>query len=497
MPLTDEVAAYDIISFNGVQAIPAFARQFGDFDPTLGRYALPASRSSLLTSVAFVGKFLGTLSAGSCTERYGHRAGLTLLSLSTIIGAVIQLTSKRPAQFLVGRVLVFVGIGVAENVVPTYQSELLPAAKRGFFVGSAQLFILLGALVANGVNRFYSTFQTSQGWIIPVAVQIIAPTILLCGIAFIPPSPRWLIHKGRREEAIRVLESVRPLADVRLGRCIEEINAIEELRLHEGLEKRPWGDLFRGTNRRRTFIAMMIFMYHQSTGESFRVLTVFYIRVGLASMAFTYNIIGSAVSIAVCIGGLFLLDSFGRRPVLVVGAFFQALWLMLVGGIGSLPDPTTASKHTVVAATILYTLSYSVSWSPFAAEVGTGALREKTMAISSTIDSILAFVVSFTLPYLLNPPFANLQAKVAYIYGSFAASAILYALFFVPETKGRSLEELDELFQHKPTLPAWKFKTFHATGLGARITALEKGTVEPADGLMKDYVQVHCKLISD
>ncbi|KAJ3744892.1 general substrate transporter [Lentinula detonsa] len=532
LALGNVIYGYDTASFGGVQAIPAFGKQFGIFDPTLGQYALPAKTSSLLTSLAFAGKLIGTIIIGPCTERFGHKFGMLLVCIFTIIGTIIECTSKKAAQFLVGRIIVYIGVGIVENVVPTYQSEIVPAPARGFVVGSLQMFLVCGALVASGVNRRYSEFVISSGWIIPVAIQLVAPVLILLGLYFIPPSPRWLLYKGRRDEAIAVLENVRPKRDVAAGLCVEEANAIEEsireeakLRKSGTNEKLGWIDLFKGPNLRRTTIATLVFAFQQLTGQGFssqygtyvfitniRVVcgvayfdsnSVFYIREGLGSMAFTYSLINTAISVPVCFLGMVLLEYFGRRPVLIGGAFFQSLWLYIMAGIGGqsgkLPK---ANINMMVASVMLFNFSFSASWAPLsyvvASEVGTGALREKTMAFSSVINVICAFAVSFTLPYLLNPPYANLQAKVGYIYGSIAAVAMIYAIFFVPEMRGRSLEELDELFEHKPSIPAWKFRSTKTTGIGAKVAALEgsgrknldnfvnESEIVPEDGMKND-----------
>ncbi|KAK1217419.1 hypothetical protein PQX77_019959 [Marasmius sp. AFHP31] len=334
MSLGNIIYGYDTASFGGVQAIPAFGRQFGAFDSNLNRYALPARTSSLLTSLAFLGKLIGTIIVGPCTEKFGHRVGMIVLCAVTIVGTIIQLTAKEAAQFLVGRIIVYIGVGIVENVVPTYQSEIVPAGLRGPVVGSLQMLLACGALIASGVNRRYSTSLVNSGWQIPVAVQMITPFVILCGLPFVPPSPRWLLYKGRRSDAIAVLEKVRPKEDVRAGLCVEEVDALEESirqesKIHQSFDRQKlgWSDLFRGTNLRRTTIATM---------------------------------------------------------------------------------------------------------------------------------------------------------------GSIAAVAMFYALFFVPETKGRSLEELDELFEHKPALPAWKFKGTKTTGVGAKIGALEDGRVRERDDEQAD-----------
>lgn len=122
----------------------------------------------------------------------------------------------------------------------------------------------------------------------------------------------------------------------------------------------------------------------------------------------------------------------------------------------------------------------AVSWAPIpyilGAELGTGPLREKTMALSSSLNVLSAFIVSFTLPYLLNAPYAALGAKVGWIYGSFSVLMGIYAFLRVPETKGRSLEELDELFERG--VPARKFVSYESRGAGHQVTTLEGAGME-------------------
>jgi hypothetical protein len=107
-------------------------------------------------------------------------------------------------------------------------------------------------------------------------------------------------------------------------------------------------------------------------------------------------------------------------------------------------------------------------------EVASGRMREKTLNLATSVSVILTFLVSFTLPYLLNAPYANLQAKVGYIYGSFSVLTFFFAYFYVPELKNRSLEEVDEIFENG--IPARKTTSYVATGIGRQITEAEGAT---------------------
>lgn len=199
-------------------------------------------------------------------EPLGHRWSIWIVCVISWVGVTIECTSHTVAQFVVGRIVVYFSVGFAEVCATTYQSEIVPAAMRGAVVGSIQLFNQIGQILAAGVNRRYYQTQEPKGWIIPVAVQAIAPVVIAVGIFFIPDGPRWLISKGRMGDAIKSLERVRPSADVAAGHCKLEAEAIQEA-IHGDINKGPWLDLFRGTNLRRTSIATVIFIFQQFTGQ--------------------------------------------------------------------------------------------------------------------------------------------------------------------------------------------------------------------------------------
>ncbi|KAM0750552.1 general substrate transporter [Meredithblackwellia eburnea MCA 4105] len=465
---------YDASSFAGVQAFTPYIKQFGTCN-SKGVCKLSAKLTSLMNSLPLIGKFIGTLVVGPMTEKLGHKKSMFITCLVQIIGVIVQVTSHRPAQFTAGRIIVYVAVGLVENVVPTFESEIAPAPLRGAFVGSLQLFLTFGSLIAGIVNNSCAKYKDQRGWIIATAIQIIPAFVILLGLYFTTDSPRWLVSKGRHEEAIAVLRKLRHKSDVDMGVCEEEVAALQEAK-ETTMRKGSWFELFNRKNLRRTGIACAIMSLQQLTGVTFSSSygPTFYKQVGLGSMAFAYAAINNGVSVVTALLGMLTLDMFGRRSVTFWGCLGQALFLFLIGGIGSKAHRTASETHGMVASFIIYAAILHMTLGPAAyitsAEVGTAALREKTMAFSTAVNVVVSFAVVFTTPYLLSAPYANLGPKLGYVWGGCAAVGAVWVWFCMPELKGRTLEEIDQIFDAK--IPAWRFSSFETTGTQAEMSKI-------------------------
>lgn len=201
----------------------------------------------------------------------------------------------------------------------------------------------------------------------------------------------------------------------------------------------------------------------------------FYKQVGLGKQAFAYAAINNGVSVGTAMIGMLLLDSFGRRSVTFYGCLVQTLFLCLIGGLGAKDHRSTSETGGMVASFILYAAALHATLGPAAyitaAEVGTAALREKTMAFATAVNVVVGFVVVFTTPYLLSPQYAGLGPNLGYVWGGFAAVGAVWVWLCMPELKGRNLEEIDQLFEAK--IPARKFSSFETMGMAHEVAALE------------------------
>ncbi|CAI4214322.1 unnamed protein product [Parascedosporium putredinis] len=476
---------YDGASFGGVQAMSPFLRKFGKYNEAKGTYTLPKQLASLMNSLPLIGKFTGTIIVGPIIEKIGHRWTMMFTCGVQIIGPIIQVTSNNPAQFIVGRFLVYTAVGLVENVVPTYQSEIAPGVLRGFFVGSIQLCLTTGSLIAGIVNESMSKKVNNSGWQIATALQAL-PAVLILGLLwFTPNSPRWLVFNDRSDEALQVLRSVRRKEDVDRGLPELEIAAMREEGHVGRREKAPWKDLFNKRNLRRTTIACTVMTFQQLTGVTFSSSygPTFYRSVGLADKAFVYAVVNNATSVVTAMMAMFFFDVFGRRSLIVHGGWSQGAFLVAIAALGRIQDPNVHQSNGIVAGMQLYTCILHMTLGPgayiTAAEIGTQTLREKTMAFSTAINVVVGFAVVFATPYLL----ADIGSGTAYIWGGFAFLSSIWAWFFLPELKGRNLEEIDQLFD--ANIPAWQFGSYETEGLSHDLHAVEQGQVTQKEAAME------------
>ncbi|KAJ9635683.1 uncharacterized protein PV06_08844 [Exophiala oligosperma] len=450
----DFLFGYDTASFGGILGNPGFVRQFGTYHASKDKYAFDSLHTSLLSSLAFIGKFIGCIAAGPLIERYGHRVVFYILSVISTIGIIIEITaagtsvgSGRLAQFIVGRIIVYVSVGLVEVDVTTYQSEIVPAPFRGLVIVSLQLFLNAGSVVATGVNKGFSTRTDGLGWKTVTGIQFIFPVLIAIFTLFIPNSPRWLLSKDREDEAIVALRRIRPKEDGENGNCAAEILAIREA-LHEEVHKAPWFDLVRGTNLRRTMLVVVYYFFQQTTGQAFvsTYQTVFYKQNGYADQAFTYPVITTCLGLVIVLVAMYMVEKLGRRPSLMISFFLQTFWMYLLAGLGGMAHKNSATKNMIVASFILYSVSYNMCGAsvPYllGAEIPTAALREKTQSLGAAWNVVWAFVTNFVIPYMIN----DIHFAVGWVFGSISILAFVFTYLFLPETKGRALEEIDAIF---------------------------------------------------
>ncbi|OKL61906.1 hypothetical protein UA08_02624 [Talaromyces atroroseus] len=432
------------------QAMTAYKKQFGTYNPSTGAYAIPTYWTSLLNSLNFIGFAVGLYGGSLVNARFGRRMAMFGMSIWAMVSATVLISAFRIEQVLVGRILNYAYVGMELATCPPFQAEIIPAPIRGFAVGTYQTSLLLGGIIINSVCRGTSDIQSNYAWRIPLFLFYIVPITVATCVWFIPESPRWLLLQDRRDEALDSLRRLR-------GAEREEYDPREELALLQKslLDEQNQGtymDLFRGSNRKRTLIAMGTNFFIQATGSPF---TAAYGTLFVQSLhslnAFNYSIMSSCINTFSCLVSICITDKVGRRPLLLIGSALQVVWLFTMAGIGLNDNLTYSQNQVIIAATALSSASLCFSWDPLnyiiTTELPASRLRDKTQRVASIVNIATNFVFSFSTPYLLNAPYADLQSKVGFIFGSLAVCSFIFAYFCIPEMKGRSLEEINQMFQ--------------------------------------------------
>ncbi|KAL2835596.1 general substrate transporter [Aspergillus pseudoustus] len=432
------------------QAMASYKRQFGVYDPETESWAIPTYWTSLLNSLNFIGFAVGLYLGSLVSARYGRRMAMFSMSLWAMMSATVLISSSRIEQVLAGRILNYTYIGMELATCPPFQAEIIPAPVRGFAVGTYQASLLVGGILINSVCLGTSDLTTNAAWRIPQGLFYLVPSIVASCIWFIPESPRWLLLQDRPDDALKSLRELRGLGP-ESSEPEEELARLQTSLIHEQ-NQGTYADLFRGSNRRRTLIAMGMNFFIQATGSPF---TAAYGTLFVQSLnsinPFQFSLMSSCINTFSCLVAIYITDRVGRRPILMIGSVLQIIWLFTMGGVGTIANPTMAQTQVIVAATALSSASLCFSWDPLnyivTTELPASRLRDKTQRVASIVNIATNFIFSFTTPYLLNAPYANLHSKVGFIFGSIACCSLVFAYFCVPEMKGRSLEEINTMFQ--------------------------------------------------
>jgi len=464
---------YDTGTISGLQQMPNWLETFGHHVPVSSTfpdgYGITSSQRSLIVSILSAGTFFGALLAAPVADHLGRKGGLILSCLVFSIGVALQTAATAIPLFVVGRLWAGVGVGLVSTLVPMYQSECSPKWIRGAVVGLYQFGVTIGLLLSSIFNNATKNRPNHSSYRIPVAIQFVWAAVLSFGMFLLPESPRWLIKRHRDADAARALSRLTslPYDD-------PEVNAeLDEIRLHlkheEALGNSSYIDCFRPSNNRilfRTLTGIFIQAWQQLTGVNFIFYfgTTFFTNAGMHN-PFLISIITSTVNVAMTLPGIWGVERFGRRSLLLVGAIGMTICEFIVAIVGSTTSTSDqAAQSVAVAFVCIYIAFFASTWGPVAwvvtGEIFPLKIRAKAMSLSVASNWLWNFGIAYCTPYLVDsgPGNLDLGSKVFYIWGSTCFCCIIFAYFCVPETKGLSLEQIDVLYQNVAPVNSVSFR---------------------------------------
>lgn len=406
--------------------------------------SISANDASLIVSAVLGGGSLATLCSGPFADRFGRRYSINVSAVVFIIGTLILVFATGFHMVMVGRLVQGIGIGIITIVVPLYMTETIPSRLRGRGVALFQLCLTFGILLGYLVNY---GLRSTGNWHWMFATVLIPSVIFLLGGWFLlPRSPRWLYQHGHVEEARAVLTRVQGGAHVEAA-LAEMKSIIEDESKQAG---GAWGLLLRPGYRKAFLIALGVGILTQLTGIN--VLLQFNATILQASGLMNTALLGSVgvglVNFLVTIVAMSLVDKLGRRPLLIIGTAGVMVALLFIGCIHAFFPPSTFAGYATLAGFIVFIVFYAVGpgvvvWLAVS-EILPLAIRAKGMAIALFANSLTSAGLAAVFMLVVG---AIGYAGMFFVLAFFVLLYLLIAIFPLPETKGRSLEEIEqELF---------------------------------------------------
>ncbi|KAI9008892.1 general substrate transporter [Phycomyces nitens] len=446
---------FDLGVVGGLLIAPSFLSYFG-IDPN--NKEQEANISGNVVSILQVGCLIGALLATSTADRLGRKYSIIIAAAIFTIGGIVQVIGYSLAVLYVGRLVAGLGVGALSMLVPIYVAEVAHHKHRGFLGGLWMFFIATGLASSYWTNYAVKRLVDSNDnslWRIPLIIQTAPGLIMLFGMMCLFETPRWLAAHGRTDESLEVLAKVRGLPQDH-KEVVEELKALT-LAFQQGDQSMTWKTVLGPENRRRLLTGCAIQFFQQMTGTNVvnYYSPIIFRSIGLSSgesELLATGVYGLVKMVTVLVGFSLLVDRFGRRPLLVWGGTGMGACLLSVAAcVASRPmsieEQIAPSAYAGIVCMFVFAVFFSVSWGPvpwlYCSEIYPMRMRAKSASITTAINWSLNALIGKISPLML-------AKSTIGTYSFFGGCCILMSLachFIIPETKGKSLEEMEALFR--------------------------------------------------
>ncbi|KAK0390543.1 hypothetical protein NLU13_0047 [Sarocladium strictum] len=465
---------YDTAVIGGTMALDSFRRDFGLDDMEV------STRDTIqgnIVSTFQAGCFFGALLIFPITEKFGRRKTILLASTVFLLGGTLMTAARGNLNMIyAGRAVAGLGIGASSMCVPVYISETAPPSIRGRLVGIFEIASQGGGMLGFWIN--YATSQTISDtsiaqWTIPLALQLAPGILLFTGMLFCPESPRWLARQDNFEAAEKIIVKLRqlPADHPYVVREIREIRLQVEERstLHMG-KKQQFKKLFAKGVRNRMGIGMALMFLQSFTGVN--IITYYSPRIfetlgvtGTSTKLFSTGLYGCFKTLGMITFTFIVVERVGRRKGLVWGSVLGCVPMFYLGGYVLRADPAAAAAAGAtqrdgwgyLAMVAVYANAFiicatwqGITWT-YASEIFPLDIRMLCVAITTADTWVGSFLIARTTPYMIT----GLGYGMYFVFAAVLAAMGVWAYFFVPETKGVSLEEMDALFMLSTRKVVW------------------------------------------
>ncbi|KAI8580606.1 hypothetical protein K450DRAFT_236411 [Umbelopsis ramanniana AG] len=445
------VNGYDGSMMNGLTAGPNWNGYFGH----------PLDNPSLLgliNAIMSVGSFIGVWVAPYLSDNYGRKKAIIVGSVINLVGVALQSAAVHVGMFIAARFILGFGIAITGNAAPTLVVEIAHPKYRGTITGLYNTTWYVGSIIAAWVTFGTVNIDSTWSWRIPSMLQALPSLLQVSAIFFMTESPRWLIGRGRDEEAKDILIRLHGNGDPNDEVVRVEFAEIKEaIAMEQAVSKREWKELIETPgNRMRTFICICVGLFSQWSGNG---ITSYYLTPMMINIGITdpykitlINGIKNIVDWIFAVGGTLMLDRVGRRPMFMISMAGMILGYVLVTGMSAAynNDPTGPSANAYGQASVgfifIYSAFYDIAWTPmtvlYPVEILPFTIRAKGMAIQGAAVAIALFFNQYVNPVAL----AAIGWKYYIVYDIWLVVEFFIVWRFFKETRNKTLEALAEVF---------------------------------------------------
>ncbi|KAH8690032.1 putative sugar transporter [Talaromyces proteolyticus] len=445
---------FDGALFNGLLANTIFLGHFHGSDSGIW--------AGIVSAMYQIGGVSALPFVGPAIDTWGRRVGMFIGSLFIVLGTIVcglTITNASIGQFMGGRFMLGFGVSIASSAGPIYVVETTHPAYRGIVTGYCNTFWFVGSILSSGAVRGAITLHTNVSWQIPVWLQLVFSGLIICFCFLIPESPRWLYVNGKREKAVETLTKWHGYGNCDSLWVKLQISEYEAHLNMDGSDKK-WWDYRSLFNKRSNFYRLMcnvsFSVFAQWAGNG--VLT-YYLVPALKGAGFTSDVTQANINLGyscfqffwALVGAAFV-DKIGRRPLMLSGmAGCCVVWIAVLAASSQVNKADGGLNHAASNATLgfifIFGGVFSFCLTPLQAlypvEVLSYEMRAKGMAFSALAVNAAGLLNQFAWPVSL----ANIGWKTYIVFIIWDAIQTVIMYFFLPETKNRTLEELDQIFE--------------------------------------------------
>ena len=413
---------------------------------------LDPAQEGMAGASAILGCIPGAMCAGYLSDRFGRKRMLFLCAVLYAISGVLAALPRAFEQFLVARFISGLGIGASSIICPIYIAEISPEKWRGRLGSLFQLGIVTGIFLTLFVNKLIQSlgdeaWNTAFGWRWMLGMEVVPAVVFICLLLTVPESPRWLAQKGQEEQARDIL--------AKIGGASHAASQLASIREAMGREAGRFSELFTGPFVKPLALAVVLMACSQFCGINAIMYysTKIFVAAGAGTnAAFTSSVWVGLINFAFTFVAIGLVDKLGRRPLLLIGTAVQAVALALVGWMFR----TQQTGIGLLVCVVLFIAAFAMAMGPigwlFCSEIFPNKVRGRAMSIAAFTVWVCCYVVAQTFPMLNDSPAIG-PAITFWFYAAVSLFSFFFILALIPETKGRSLEQIEKMWSRAGAVP--------------------------------------------